>query len=373
MSPYISILLTILTIIYLFQIFRYYSGLNNLKHGTNSFHYSVTIIIPARNEANNISRCLTSLIAQNYPQEKVEIIVVNDNSIDETASIVNRFKNTHNYIKLVTISDNNTVLSPKKRAISEGIKFSNNELIFTTDADCIAHSGWLNTMVKYFEPDVGMVTGMVLFDRQEEKTLFHKIQSLEFMSLIIAGAGSIGSDMPVIGNGANLAYRRSVFNEVDGFKGIDSLKSGDDDLLIQKVARLTKWKIKSATEKSSIILTKPVPNLLSFLNQRIRWASKGIHYHNPLFVLYLISVYLLYLCFFIFLPMSILHFKFFPFPIILFLLKMLFDFLLLFKGTQLTGRRDLLKYFILAELFQIPYILLVGFIGLWGKFSWKGR
>ena len=120
-----------------------------------------------------------------------------------------------------------------------------------------------------------MVIGMVVFDKNKEKTLFHKIQSLEFLSLVIAGAGSIGSDMPIIGNGANLAYRRSVFNKIKGFEGIASLKSGDDDLLIQKVARLTTSKIKSAVDKSSIILTSPVISAAA-LNTSQSVSDKGI-------------------------------------------------------------------------------------------------
>ncbi len=369
----ISIVLIILFVIYSLQIIKFYLGLFKLRPGKNSNPLFVSIIIPARNEANNISQCLNSLLAQNYPQDNIEIIVVNDNSKDETSSIVKQYTTIHNQIKLLNLDDDPAVLSPKKRAISAGIKLSKNELIFTTDADCIAHPDWLKSMVAYFEPDVGMVTGMVAFDKQEEHTLFHKVQSLEFLSLIIAGFGSIGSDMPIIGNGANLAYRRSAFDEVDGFKGIDTLKSGDDDLLIQKVARLTKWKIKCTAENRSFISTKPATSIREFINQRIRWASKGIHYHNPFFVVYLVSVYLFYLLLMISLPVSILSLKTFPLPFIAFILKMICDFLLLFKGLKLAARQDLLKYFFAAELFQVPYILLVGFAGLWGDFNWKDR
>lgn len=373
MIIFINALLTIFAIIYLSQIIRFYIGLFRLNRCTNHHLFSTSIIIPARNEADQIDKCLASLIVQNYPKEKIEIIVVNDNSTDATESIVRKFSTNHDHIKLIALAESHPILSPKKHAITSGIQSSQNELIFTTDADCFAHPDWLRTMVSCFESDVGMVTGLVILNKTDEQTLFHKVQSLEFLSLVLAGAGSIGFDVPIIANGANLAYRRSVFDEVNGFSGIETLRSGDDDLLIQKIARLTSWKIKCATELSSIISTKPVPSLKAFINQRIRWASKGIHYHNPLFVLYLISVYFFYLLLFCAVPFSILNWQKFPLPAIVLSIKMLFDFIFLIKSTTMVHRRDLLKYFPLAELFQIPYILVVGFLGLWGKYRWKGR
>ncbi len=367
------VILSILTSIYVFQISRYYIGLFRLKTGNNRIHYSISIIVPARNEARHIADCLATLTAQNYHSDRFEIIAVDDHSQDETAAIVEQFATSHPNVKLIRLAREHDRLSPKKHALSEGIAASRNELIITTDADCKVHPEWLKTMVTHFEEEVGVVSGLVTFDPRKERTLFHKIQSLEFLSLIIAGAGSIGMDMPVIGNGANLAYRRSVFMDVDGFHGIGHLKSGDDDLFIQKVARLTTWKIVSSAERAAIVATAPQNTLRSFLNQRIRWASKGIHYHNPLFVLYLISVYLFYLLLFFSFPVAICPGVNILYPAIFLLLKAIADFILIEKGCRLTGRRDLLKYFPLTELFQIPYILIVGFAGLFGKYTWKGR
>jgi len=372
-SNYFLTILSVLSAIYIFQIVRFYVGLFRLKPGVNSFRYSISIIIPARNEEHYIYDCLFSLLAQQYPPNLVEIIVVDDGSTDNTPSIVFNISQSFPRVKLFPIDRDDSIISHKKFAISEGIKLSSNELIFTTDADCIAPPLWIETMISHFEENVGIVSGVVIFNRENEKNLFHKIQSLEFLSLVIAGAGSIAADLPIIANGANLAYRRSVFEQVEGFKGIDNLKSGDDDLFIQKVSRLTAWKIKSAAELSAIMQTNPVPNVAAFLNQRARWASKSMHYHNPLFVFYLISVYLFYVMLFFTVPLSLLQKSLFSFPLIAFLLKFLFDFLLLQKGTKIVGRRDLLKYILFAELFQIPYILWVGLNGLFGKFSWKDR
>jgi len=366
-------IIILLTAIYLVQIIRFYIGLSRLKPGTNNHPFSISIIVPARNEERQIASCLSSLRAQQYPPDKFEIIVVNDNSSDSTAAIVQDFSKKYPQIKLLNLIRDDAILSPKKRAITAGIAASQNELIFTTDADCVAPPLWLQTMASYFESGVGLVTGIVVVKKEEERSTFHKIQSLEFLSLVLAGAGSIGTDVPIIGNGANLAYRCSLFEEVQGFHGIDNIKSGDDDLFIQKVAKLTSWKIKCAADKAAIISTSPVTDVRSLFNQRIRWASKGIHYHNQLFVGYLIAVYLFYALIFFLLPLSLLNFRQYPSPLLAFIVKMGVDFLLVNRGTTIVGRRDLLTYFLPAEILQIPYILIVGMAGLWGSVSWKGR
>ncbi len=367
------ILLGFLTAIYILNVVQFYRGLFRLRTGKNENLYSISIIIPARNEAENIESCLNALLAQSYPHDKIEIIVVNDHSTDDTAAIIDVYQSRYNNFKALHLTERVTNISPKKHAISMGIEHSSHQIIFTTDADCIVTNTWLQSMVRYFEDNVGVVCGFVVFNQQKEITLFHKVQSVEFLSLVFAGAGSIGLDLPLIGNGANLAYRRNVFNDVDGFSEHKTLISGDDDLFIQKVAHTTDWKIRFAAETSAIVSTSPVLSFREFLNQRSRWASKGIHYHNPFFVLYLISVYLFYTILFLTIPISIYHFKSLPFLLIAFVCKIIADFLLLDKGTSLVLRRDLLKYFLLAEIFQIPYILYVGIAGLFGKFTWKEK
>lgn len=366
-------LLGILTAIYVLRVDQFYRGLFRLKAGRNTDLYSVSIIIPARNEAENIESCLNALLTQTYPHDKIEIIVVNDHSTDDTAAILDRYQSQYDNLKALHLTAHSETISPKKHAITRGIEHSSHQIILTTDADCIVPDTWIKSMLRYFESNVGVVCGFVVFNSQKETTLFHKVQSLEFLSLVFAGAGSIGLNVPLIGNGANLAYRRQVFEEVNGFAEHETLVSGDDDLFIQKVAHTTEWEIRFAAENSANVTASPVPTITEFLNQRSRWASKGIHYHNPFFVLYLISVYLFYLILFFSIPISLYDEKLLPFLIIAFAFKLTADVLLINKGTSMIQRRDLMKYFLLAEIFQIPYILYVGIAGLFGKFSWKEK
>jgi len=351
----------------------FYFGLFKIKQGKNSENQSVTILVPARNEEENIKTCLDSLIKQNYPKEKLRIIVIDDDSTDETAEIVRGYFDKYPYIQLIQIDKCPPNISPKKRALQAGIDAADGEIIFTIDADCWAEANWLTAMINKFSDKVGMVTGYVLFDKESEKTLFHKIQSLEFLGLTTAGIGSIGAGDPIIANGANLVFRRCTFFDAQGYSNENHIISGDDDLLLQNINQKTDWKITASTNPQTFVKTKPVSNLRGFLNQRIRWASKGLIYKKISLVFFLISVYIYYLLLFISLPFALSFPHFFPYPLFAFGIKLIVDFLLICKSTTIVNRKDLRKYFLITEILQLPYIIYVGFAGIMGAFSWKGR
>lgn len=359
-------LLIFLALVYLLQIFQFYRGLFQFRIGQNPTRFSVTVIVPARNEAANISRCLQSLLKQTYTYYK--ILVVDDHSSDATAEIVQSFAKKNPRIKLLQLREKAPCASPKKRAITRAIAASESDIVATIDADCEAPPVWLETLMAAFEPNVGMVAAPVLY--HEEKNLFEKLQALEFLGLVTAGAGSLGAGKPVIANGANLAYRRAAFEAVNGFAGIDHLPSGDDDLLMQKIAGRTNWQIRFVPQNATV-RTRPVATLRHFLRQRIRWASKATIYDGLQIKFFLVATYLFYTLLFAGLPLVLVG-KLAPNVLLLTLLaKMGMDWLVVRRGSELFGRRDLRKYFFLAELLQIPYILYVGARGTLGKISWK--
>ncbi len=358
---------------YFFRIGRYYLGLFRLRPGTATGHPQFEVLIPARNEEANIEACLLSVLNQTYPPTLFHVTVIDDHSTDRTAEIVQRVARAWpGRITLLRYTETQAHQAYKKAAIQFGIEHTQSELIATLDADCTAQPTWLESLARHFEPHVGMVSGYILIHPDAEKTLFQKIQALEFLGLVTTGAGAIGMGAPVISNGANLSYRRAVFEEVGGFRDIDHLPSGDDDLLMQKIHRLTHWKVRFAFEKSAHNFTRPVPTVRQFLNQRTRWASKSAHYRSAFLVFFLVSVYFFYLFLFLFPLWLLLGVP--PLWIGLgFLLKWLPDFAVVAKGAQFTSRKDLLPYFPLAQFFQIPYILWVGAKGLRGNYEWKGR
>ncbi|MBN1154776.1 glycosyltransferase [candidate division KSB1 bacterium] len=369
----LGIVTLLLLIIYLHRLMIFYFGLDKLSSGLNRNQHSVSVVIPARNEAMNISRCLDALIQQNYPADKFEVIVINDRSDDGTEQIVHKYSRLRHNVRYISVLQNQIVDSPKKHAITLGIKASRNEIIMTTDADTVAPPNWIKSMVAHFTDDVGVVAGPVMFHKSAETKLSLKVQSLEFISLILAGMGSIGSGQPIIANGANLSYRKSVFESVDGFEGIDRLPSGDDDLFIQKVHSRTEQKVTYSIDTESVIYTEPVKSLRQFVHQRSRWASKGAHYNNTSLTVYLLSVYFLYLVLTTMMFLALLGHISFIFPLFLFVIKMVFDCAFIRKGLTLLKRRDLLPYLPLAEFFQLAYIVVTSFLGFIGSYRWKEK
>ncbi|MEM7038037.1 MAG: glycosyltransferase, partial [Bacteroidota bacterium] len=197
----------------------------------------VSVIVPARNEAANIAACVKAVMAQDYPAARFELIVVNDHSEDATRDLAEEAAGIAGNFRVLDLEKAQGV-AYKKAAVAAGIAAAKGEIILTTDADCTMGPGWISAMVAQFRPEVGMVSGPVLL---ESETTFGHFQALEFMGLIAVGAGAIEAGTPNMCNGANLAYRKAVFEEVGGFAGIDHIASGDDELLMHKIAAETNY------------------------------------------------------------------------------------------------------------------------------------
>ncbi len=330
---------------------------------------SVSIIIPVRNEEQNIGRCLDSLVKQDYPRKLLEIIVVDDHSSDRTAEVVS----SHLGENVQLLSTKGPFTEGKKAAIEMGIRHSRGELIFTTDGDCVVPSTWIKGMVSYFSPAVGMVAGRTEFSRAKERSLFHRLQSLEFLGIVAAGAGAVGAGIPATCSGSNLAYRREAFEQTRGFGKGKRLVSGDDDILMQTIHKKTPWRVAFATGPETFVQTQPADNISLFLQQRARWASKCAHYPKKWLVSLLVVTFF-YFCLMLFsIPFSVHLFSRFPVPLICFSLKAAADLTVVWTGCIMFRRRDLLPFFPLAEIFHIPYIVLVSIMGFFGRFSWKQR
>jgi cellulose synthase/poly-beta-1,6-N-acetylglucosamine synthase-like glycosyltransferase len=170
-----------------------------------------------------------------------------------------------------------------------------------------------------------------------------------------------------------MGFRKKVFYEIGGYEDLKKFSSGDDELLMQKIFKLTSYKIKFCFDPDALVNTNPSRGLREFFRQRGRWASKGLFYDNKLLVIRLILIYLFFLSIPLFLIASIwggiLYLFLFLYSI---LAKMIIDYSVMRKGVDLYGR-DSLRFFLPAQIFHIPYILYSAFRGLFGNFSWKGR
>ena len=349
----------------------------------------LSIIIPARNEEDNIGACIQSILNQSYSKNLYEIIVVNDHSTDATASIVKTFNEPNiKCIDLINFIGNETN-SFKKKGIEVGIAQANGELIITTDADCVAPPNWLQTIAAFYEekkPDL-IVMPVSIFPSPSGVGLgvrFIEIfQALDFMTLQGITGSAVHKKIHSMCNGANLAYTKKAFNTVNGFAGINNIASGDDMMLMHKIYSENKKGIVYLKSAAVIVQTKPVKTITEFINQRIRWASKADKYEDKrmlpvLIVVYFFNVLLLILPIIAFLSnFKFLNFNFqfstLQFWFWLLLFKMVIEIIFLIPIAKFFNKLPLLFLFPLMQPFHIIYTVIAGWLGKFGGYSWKGR
>jgi cellulose synthase/poly-beta-1,6-N-acetylglucosamine synthase-like glycosyltransferase len=373
----VTLLVLLLIFYYSYFLLGILKGLRQLIRQSTGETYDkipgefVSVIIPFRNETENILNSLQSMEELDYPKDRFEVIYVNDFSDDNSVEILCRARKSDN-IKVLSVPEGYSKYEHKKRAIRYGLECSRGEIIVTTDADCVHSPKWLKTLLSKFDAETGFVSGPVEFS--EQGTFFSRLQKLEFSGLVLTGAGLIGIGQPLICNAANIAYRKRVFDEVSGFEYKHSLSSGDDELLMQKIKKETSWKIKFCMNKLAIVETSPNRTLNQFYNQRKRWASKGLFYSNKLLILKLILIFLYYLSFPLLLVLGL-----FISPLFLImmscslLIKALLEFLVIKTGAAKLFREDIMGPFIIAEILHIPYIIIAGISGVFGNYTWKER
>lgn len=327
----------------------------------------ISVIIPARNEEKNIGRLLDSLRLQTYPDRLYEIIVVDDHSSDKTAAIAEAYP----FVKLVSLTTD-PINSYKKKAIEAGIAAAGGELIVTTDADCVVTPDWLKTLAAFYHEKKAVIIAAPV-KISAGKNFLELFQLLDFMVLQGITAASLQLRLHPLCNGANLAYKRTVFYEVNGFAGIDHIASGDDMLLMQKIARCYPNQIFYLLSKNALVTTKAAVSWKAFLHQRIRWASKATHYQDPKTFLVLLLVYSFNLCL---LLLGIAGWWNFWLWIALggiLIAKTFAELLFIYPVAKFFEDTRQLPLFFLFQPFHIVYTLVAGWLGIWGRYEWKGR
>ena len=344
--------------------------LNSSKPSATKF----SIIIPARNEAEIIANCLKSIQLQNYPMELFEVIVVNDHSADHTEQVVLSIQSSFPSLKLINLSDHieGTINAYKKRAIEIAIAQSKNEWIITTDADCEVLPNWLNNFDQYIqEKEPVLVAAPVMFSLT--KSWLGLFQVLDFMSLQGITAAAVAAGYHSMCNGANLAYSKLAFYEVGQFKGIDHLASGDDMLLMYKIKQQFPGKLGFLFSTEMIVTTAPMPSWNTFINQRIRWASKADSYSEKSIFWVLALVY----CFNVFLFVGLIAGIFvngvYPAILYIVLAKTIVEIIFMLPVARFFGRTSTLFFFPLMQPFHILYTVIAGWLGKFGSYQWKGR
>lgn len=346
-------------------------ALKNGQQLQSQFKTTVSVLVPVRNEEQHIANLVQDLIAQNYPIALFNIIIIDDHSTDQTATIVRSFSNSN--LRLLQLSIEKPINSYKKRAIATAIATCDSELILTTDGDCRMGPDWIASIVSMYEQErCQLISSPVAY--HQEKSLAEKIQTVEFELLIAAGAACIQNKFPNTCNGANLAYTRSAFYAVGGFKGIDELASGDDELLLHKMHKQFPDGLRFLKEPSAIVYTEAKGTLRSFYQQRKRWASKSVKYADKRMVLLVSIIYFFNLL--IFIQAGLLFFTTANLAMFVILIgvKMGLDAILIFQSLSFFKKRRLLLLLPLVEIFYVIYILIIGIIAnIGGAYEWKGR
>ena len=334
----------------------------------------ISIIIAVRNEARNIRALLNSLLQQDYPSDMYEIIIVDDQSSDETIRLVEEIIALQKGIlslKLVTLGMNDNY--GKKAAVKSGIRISSGELIIITDADCIAGRKWISTIASFFiayKPQ--MILGPV---RTTDKgSFFGKLQTLEFTSLISSAAGSCNGGFPLLANGANMAFTRQAYETCGGFTGNMQYPSGDDMFLMMSIKkRFGASAIRFLRSKETIVSTPALQGLMPFIQQRMRWVSKGRGYTDHLLIatsllVFLVNVWLVVTAF-----MALRSKGFLNLFLLFYIGKLIIDFPLMFSYSRFQRSMSFLWLLPIMELLNAVYTFIIGIAGNLGIYEWKGR
>ena len=368
-----SIICAGLTAGYLLLVLYLIKGWVSLKRPrlkAGNFKTRVTVMIAARNEEERIHLTIEDILAQDYPKELTEIIIVDDHSTDSTAQIIAGYAGQG--VKLLQLNEAEPLNSYKKKAIAKAIGLSTGDLMVATDADCRMGPQWLSSIVGYFEEnELVMISSPVIFF--EEKSLFERMQTLEFSFLIGIGASFIGNKRASTCNGANLAYRKDIFYEVGGFTGIDELASGDDELLLQKVAERFPGKIGFLNSNDAIVYTHAKPNLKAFLEQRRRWASKSTKYKDKRVIGVAIFIWLFNMTMLVNLMLGIFNTIYIRIFLAQFGLKYLIEVVFLYLVCSFFNRTKLLQLLVIVAPLHIIYLAYLGLKGPTRRYQWKGR
>lgn len=229
---------------------------------------SISVVIACKNEENNLPKLLSCLQMQSC--QHFELILVNDHSSDATMSVMEAAQSLFLNIKVIDAE-----LCGKKNALKEGIMAASGSLIITTDADCLPGPNWLKVICSFQQ---SQPCDLIICPVQltENKSLFARLQALEFNTLIASGAGAAGAGMPILCNGANLAFTKEAWMQ-SKLDLVALQMSGDDIFLLQSIKKRGGI-IRFLKSESAIVFTEPANTLTAFFKQRRRWASKSPAY-----------------------------------------------------------------------------------------------
>lgn len=364
-------LILLIYVFFIGQLSYGFSKIKTFKRTPLSPKTAFSIVVTFRNEEKNLPKLLKSLSQLKYPKELIQIIMVDDFSKDQSERIYINWRMQNESIDTTLLENLRLSNSPKKDAIGRAIPIAKHDWIVTTDADCTVNKNWLQTLDNYIQNhSVEMIVGTVVY--KTKNNWFHQFQQLDLMSLQGTTIGSFGLGKPFMCNGANFAYTKKLFNELDGFNGNNKMASGDDVFLLQKATKKHLDKIHYLKNSNAFVKTKPENDLYKLFMQRVRWASKTNGYKSSYAKMLAIIVLLMNLSLVVGCWMLVVGYFEWKILVAVFLIKYCIDYILLFKANTFLRKGKFFLPLAISLLYPF-YASVVGIYSLFGSFSWKGR
>ncbi len=323
----------------------------------------VSVIVAAKDEEKDLPACLESLVKLDYPQELLEVIIVNDQSGDSTAAVIDGFSANYGFVKRVD-AVSGSEMRGKANALSQGIDAANGEYIFLTDADCSVPTTWVSGTLKYFSDDTGIVGGVTLISETGNEVAGVQALDWDFLLSVGAGAATVGKPVACLGN--NLVFRKRAYEDVGGYRNI-KFSVTEDYALFKSIAGSGRWSYSYPMDRETLVQTLPVKTLKAVFEQRRRWATGGkdtglfgIVTLAPGFLFHwaiIVSAFLAPAWFAVFL-----------------LLKIILDAAFVVPTLRYYGKIGHLKFILGFEIYYLIYVAILPFSVYLGKsITWKGR
>lgn len=326
----------------------------------------ISVVIAYRNEFSTIIKCIKSFENQTISKASFELILVNDHSTDNSSVLVKNYSKTSKLSILCIDLVNKT---SKKEALTLGIQNAAHPIIACTDADCLVPENWLENIASSFENKITMLIGPVAFE--DDFNFISYFQVLDMLALQGITFGMLKHKKPILNNGANIAFSKSAFNLVGGYDQ-HKTPSGDDVFLLEKLYN-ENLPIAGLLDKNHIVITQFQSTWQSFIQQRLRWASKSTYYSNLNLIYFSSIVYFTnVLQIFIYMGVVLVD-NYTVIGIILLFSKWLIDFILLHLTAKFFSKKIKLVDFVIMQLIYPLYIVFIGLISVLGSFNWKDR
>ena len=326
---------------------------------------AVSVVIAAKNEEERIQPTLESLSKLDYPVDKLEIIIVDDASSDNTVQVVQPFVREQNNRHLLCISRDSDKFHAKKMALATGVDKACGELIFTTDADCEVPPTWIKNMVSYFTPQIDMVLGYSPL--KTDKGFLARFLDFDnlFSAIVVAAPTALG--FPVSSVGRNMAFRKSAYERIGGYRALTKFKSGDDIHLTERMRDEANGKIVFCADPKTFVLSQPPATGREILYQQIRKNSKIL---DKSFRSAAVSVALFFV-FVLFYTLPLFNPTWLPVWLAVIFVKFFLEFVALVQSARIFKMQKLIVLFPLMQIFYPLYVMIFGLLGSLHLYKWK--